>query len=129
MIKKLTCIECPQSCALSVEMEGSKVNKVTGQKCPKGEKYAHDEIENPVRIVTSTVRTRGISSKLLPVRTDKPIPKARIFEAIEGIRKITIQHPVKVGDIIIKDFIGLGINLIATRELAESLSPLGERAG
>ena len=117
MVKKVTCIECPQSCALSVETEGSEVNKVTGQKCPKGEKYAHDEIENPVRIVTSTVRTKGFTLKLLPVRTDKPIPKARIFEAIEEIRKITVQHTVKAGDIIIKDFIGVGVNLIAGREL------------
>lgn len=117
MIKKLTCIECPQGCALLVEVENSKVIKVTGHKCPKGEEYSQDEIENPVRLLTSTVLTKGSALKLLPVRTDKPIPKSRIFEAIKEIRKITVQHTVKVGDVIIQNFMGLAVNLIATREL------------
>jgi CxxC motif-containing protein len=117
MLKKLTCIECPKGCALLVDIENSRAIKITGHQCPKGETYAVKEIECPVRIITSTVMTKGFDLKLLPVRTDKPIPKSSIFEAIKEIRKIIIQHPVKTGDVISQNFLNLNVNLLATRDL------------
>ncbi|MFC1548606.1 DUF1667 domain-containing protein [Candidatus Omnitrophota bacterium] len=117
MIKNLTCIECPVGCSLSVDIENCKVVKVSGQKCPKGEKYAVDEIENPVRILTSTVLAQGLSVKMVPVRTDGHIPKARMWDAMDEIRKIRVNKPLRVGDIIASNFLGLGVNLIATREV------------
>ena len=114
--KKLTCIECPEGCRLSVDVENSKVIKVSGNICPKGETYAALEIENPVRILTSTVLCQDLSLKMLSVRTDKPIPKSRIFEAMKEIKKIKVKRPLNAGDIIIKNFLGLGVNLIATRK-------------
>jgi CxxC motif-containing protein len=116
MTKKLTCVECPKGCRLIVDIENSKVIKVTGNKCPKGEPYAAAEIENPVRILTSTVLCLGLGLKMLAVRTDKPIPKSRVFEAIKEIKKIRVTVPLKSGEIIVKNFLGLGVNLIATRE-------------
>jgi CxxC motif-containing protein len=113
--KTLTCIECPQSCALTVDIENNKVIKVEGGKCPKGEKYAVFEVENPVRILTSTVLTKGLSLKILPVKTNKPIPKSKIIQAAEAIKKIKITKPVGLGDIIVENFLNLGVNLIATR--------------
>lgn len=115
MLKKMTCIECPKGCSLCVDVENSKALKVIGHECPKGEIYAVKEIECPVRILTSTVMTKGFDLKFLPVRTDKPIQKSKTFDAIHEIRKIIIQYPVKAGDVIIKDFMGMGVNLIAAR--------------
>lgn len=117
MNKKLICIECPKGCALDVDIENCRVVKVTGHQCPKGEKYAVSEIEDPRRILTLTVLTEGFSLKLLPVRTDQPIPKSRINDAMKTIKKLRITERVKTGDIIAKDFLGLGSNLIATRDL------------
>jgi CxxC motif-containing protein len=117
MIKKLICIECPKGCALDVDIENCRVVKVTGHQCPKGEKYAASEIEDPRRILTATVLTKGFSLKLLPVRTDRAIPKSRINDAMKAIRNLRITRRVKTGDVIVKDFLGLGVNLIATREL------------
>ena len=117
MIKKLICIECPVGCLLSANIKDSMVIKVSGHKCPKGEEYAQNEIENPVRILTTTVMTENVSVRLLPVRTDRPIPKARIFDAMAKIRKICIRKPLKTGDIIAKNFLNLRVNLIATREI------------
>lgn len=117
MIRKLTCIECPVGCLLSASIKDSRVVNVSGHKCPKGEEYAQSEIENPVRILTSTVMTKNVSVRFLPVRTDRPIPKARIFDAMAKIQKICIRKPVKTGDIIAKNFLNLGVNLIATREI------------
>lgn len=116
MIKNLTCIECPQSCFLSIDLENCRVVRVSGQKCPRGEVYAISETENPVRIFTSTVLAQGLSLKMLPVRTDKAIPKAKIKDAMAEIRKIRQDKDVRIGDIVAQNFLCLGVNLIATRD-------------
>jgi CxxC motif-containing protein len=115
MTKKLTCIECPEGCRLTVDIEDFKIIKIAGNKCPKGEGYAISEIKNPARILTSSVLSQGLELKMIPVRTDKPIPKSRIFEAMNAIKKIKVKKPLNIGDIIVKNFLGLGVNLIATR--------------
>ena len=122
MIKNLTCIECPQGCALSVDIENCRVVKVEGAKCPRGEQYAVSEIENPQRVLTSTVVVgNGLKPfptlKMIPVRTDKPIPKEKLREVMAEIRKIIINKPVKMGEVIVSNLLGLNVNLIATREL------------
>lgn len=115
MVRKLTCIECPQGCGLTVDVENCKVIKVTGNECPKGEEYAISEVENPARILTTTVLAQGLNLKMVPVRTDKSISKSRIFEAMNEIRKIKVNKPLNAGDIIVKNFLGLDANLITTR--------------
>ena len=115
MIKKMVCIECPKSCTLSVDIENCKVLKVTGAKCPKGVAYALSEAVNPTRMLTATAMATGLALKLVPVRTDKPIPKSDIFKAMEEIGKMRITKPVKAGDVIDGNFLGLGVKLLATR--------------
>ena len=117
MIKKLTCIECPKGCRLSVDIENGRVVKVAGNECPKGEKYAISEVENPTRILTSTVLGKGLELKMIPVRTDNSIPKSRIFEAMQEVKKIKVQKTLNAGDIIVKNFLGLDVNLISTRKV------------
>jgi CxxC motif-containing protein len=114
--KKITCIDCPQGCQLEVSIEKGYVVKVTGQKCPKGEKYAHQETENPQRTLTSTILTDGLKLKMVPVRTSLPIPKSQVLTAMAEIMKVRLNQPVKVGAVIIKDLLGLGADLIATRD-------------
>ena len=116
MIKRLVCIECPQSCILSVDIENCKIKTITGEKCPKGKAYAIAETENPVRILTATVLSVGLGLKIVPVRTDKPIPKKELFRAMEEIRRLRIKRPVKAGDVVADNFLGLGAKLVATRE-------------
>ena len=115
MTKTITCIECPVGCSLSVDIENCKVVKVTDNKCPKGEPYAISEIENPMRILTASVLAEGMCLKMIPVRTDKPIPKHLIFKAMDKIRGIKLTSPVSAGDLVMADFLGLGVNLVATR--------------
>ena len=117
MNKNIICIECPEGCVLSVDVENRKVLKVNSGKCPKGEKYATSEIENPLRVLTSTVLVEGMSLKMVPVRTDRPIPKGDILKAMEKIKKIRLNKPIHTGDVIVQDFLGTGANLIATREV------------
>ncbi len=116
MIKKITCIECPQGCQLEVDIENGYVVKVTGQKCEKGESYAKQEIENPMRILTSVVLAQGLELKMVPVKTSQPIPKDKLLSAMEEIKKLRLDHPLKVGTVIEKDLLGLGVDLISTRD-------------
>ena len=115
MIKKMICIECPSGCVLEADMS-SKPAKITGNLCPKGIKYAISEIENPKRILTSSVLTEGLALKMVPVRTNGPIPKKDLFKAMEEIKKIRLRKAVSVGDVIIEDLLGLKVKLVATRE-------------
>lgn len=118
MIKKITCIECPESCSLSVDIENCRLVHVSGNKCPKGGEYAKAEVENPVRVLTGTILAHGLSLKMVPVKTSKPIPKAKVLEAAVYLKSVKIMHPVSVGDIIKKDFLEDGIDLIATRDVS-----------
>ncbi len=116
MIKKMTCIECPVGCQLEVEIgESGKVVTVSRNKCPKGEKYAIEETENPVRVLTTTVLTEGLPLRTVSVKTDRPIPKARLLEAMREISKVRLRKSVKVGEVVVPNLIGLDANLIATR--------------
>lgn len=117
MVNKMTCIECPKSCLLSVDVEGCKVRNVNGAKCPRGSVYAISEVQNPSRIFTATVVASGLNLKMIPVRTDKPIPKKDILRAAEEVRKMKVVAPLKAGDAVVEDFLGLGVKLLATREI------------
>ncbi len=115
MNRQLICIECPQGCALAMDIEDGKLISASGNKCPKGLVYARAEVENPQRIFTSAVLCLGMELKMLPVRTNQPIPRAKVFEAGVEIKKIRMDRPVSIGEVIVKNFLNLEVDLIATR--------------
>ncbi len=117
MTRTMTCIECPQGCQLTVEAQGARVISVAGQKCKCGDKYARQEIEAPLRTLTTSVLTRGLELKMLPVRSSKPIPKEKLFEAMDAVKRIVVTSPVKAGTVVAPDFLGLGADLVACRAL------------
>ena len=112
MKRNLTCIVCPMGCSIDVEIENGKVLSISGNSCPRGAEYAENECISPVRTITSTVKCEDGS--VLPVKTDKPIPKDKIFECMRIINAAVAPLPVSGGDIIIKDV--FGSNIIATSE-------------
>jgi CxxC motif-containing protein len=115
MKKELICIECPKGCPLGIDIENDKVISVCGNKCPKGKEYALSEIENPRRILTSSVLCDGLDVRMLPVRTEQPISKSLQMEAMAAVKKIRVNKSVKAGDIIAPDF--FGTNLISARDV------------
>jgi CxxC motif-containing protein len=122
MIKKtLTCIECPKGCSLTVDIEKDKVGAVTGNKCPKGEKYAVSEIECPSRVLTTTVLVEGTAAKMVSVKTDNPIPKNKLIDAMNVIKKIKMKTPIRIGDVILPNLLGLNVNLVATRTIRNEI--------
>lgn len=114
MIKKFTCISCPIGCSLTVDVDNLLV---TGNKCNRGKIYGINEVTNPVRTITTTVKVEGGTHKVLPVKTKTPIPKGLNMECMKVLNAITVKAPVKIGDIIVKNILGTGVDIVATREM------------
>lgn len=115
--KELVCVNCPKGCRITVELEDGKVQAIRGYSCDKGKQYAAQETTRPMRILTTTARIEGARLRVLPVITDKEIPLDQMSEAMNQVRKITVQAPIKVNDVIIADFLGTDANLVASRSM------------
>ena len=113
---ELTCIVCPMGCHLNVEKLEERY-KVEGNTCKRGEKYAVQELTNPTRVITTTVKLENSYLQLLPVKTEDPIPKAMIFEIMKEIDKIIVNAPVKVGDIIVENILDTGVNIVSAKTM------------
>ncbi len=116
MMQKYTCIVCPNGCDIEVEINDAKqVENITGNLCPKGEEYVRQEIVDPRRTIASSVLVAGGSLPLASVRTTKAIPKDKIFEVMEEIKKVTVRAPIQAGTVVIANVLGLGSDVIVTR--------------
>lgn len=113
--RELICIGCPMGCPLSVELDGNEVVSVTGQTCKRGEVYAKKEVTNPTRIVTTTVKVEGGSQDMVSVKTREDIPKGKIFQCVKALKGVTVQAPVHIGDVILADVAGTGVDIVATK--------------
>ena len=113
----MNCIMCPMGCEMTVTIEDGKVTNVTGNTCPRGPKYANDEVTAPKRMLTSTVAVEGGLLPLLPVVSADVLPKERILDCAEFLRSVKVQAPVKTGDVVVKDILGLGVDIIASRDM------------
>lgn len=113
----LICIGCPLGCQLTVEMDGQTVYSVAGNTCKNGEKYARKELTNPTRIVTSTVRVCGGKLSMVSVKTASDIPKGKIFDCIQALKNVEVCAPVSIGQLILSDVAGTGVDIIATKDV------------
>lgn len=115
--KKLTCIGCPLGCQIKVKLEDGRVIDVVGNTCPKGKKYAEKEVTNPERIVTSSVPVKDAKGPVtqVSVKTEKDIPKSKIFDVVKELQRVSVSAPVKLGDTIIKNVAGTDVDVIATK--------------
>lgn len=118
--RKMTCIVCPIGCQIDVQLENGDIISLEGYTCPRGREYAGNEIRNPLRMVTSTVRVMGGELPMLPVKTSKPIPKNLIMECMNQINRVAVTAPVASGDAIIKDVLGTGADIVATRHIKKA---------
>ncbi len=118
-IRKLTCISCPMGCPLTVEMEGDEIISVTGNTCKRGDVYARKEVTDPTRIVTSTVKVIGGKADMVSVKTREDVPKGKVFDCVKALKGVEIKAPVHIGDIIVPDAAGTGIDIVATKNVEE----------
>lgn len=118
--KEMICIVCPVGCHLEIFMDSNSETGYTvkGAKCDKGKAYGVKELSNPTRLITSTVKIKGANLPRLPVRTDKEVPKDKIFECMSIIDEIELEGPVKMGQIIVENILGTESNIIASRSMS-----------
>ncbi|QTL97671.1 DUF1667 domain-containing protein [Iocasia frigidifontis] len=114
----IVCINCPKGCRMTVETENNHIKNISGYSCPIGEKYARDEFENPVRILPTTVRVINGVLPLVSVKTEKPIAKELLLDAMREIAKIEVEAPVYLGQVVKENLLDTGVDLIATRTIS-----------
>lgn len=120
---QFNCTTCPSECLLTVEVERDsnnalmKVRSVTGNSCPRGDKFAHQELTCPMRVLTTTVAVSGSDEALLPVRTAEAIPLELHAQAIDLIRGLVVEAPIRMGDVVLENLLDTSISLIASMEI------------
>lgn len=109
---EIVCIVCPQGCRIDVEGD-----KVTGHKCKRGIQFGIDETTAPMRVVTTTVATNFSSMPVLPVRTNGEVPKSKLWEIMSEINIFFLDKKVKMGETIIENIVGTGVDIIASASI------------
>ncbi|WP_291584412.1 DUF1667 domain-containing protein [Clostridium sp. UBA6640] len=122
MNKQITCIICPNGCELSVEWENQSIKNISGALCKRGKEYAAQEIQNPKRTIASLVKVTNGEIPLVSVRTTKAVPKEKIFDVMKEIKKLEINAPVKINQVIVKNILGLDSDIIATKFVEKKIS-------
>lgn len=123
---QFNCTTCPSECLLTVEIERdvngnvARVRSVTGNSCPRGDKFAHQELTCPMRVLTTTVAVSGGDEALLPVRTADAIPLELHAQAMALIRDVVVDAPIRMGDIVLEDLLNTDIDLIASMDINQA---------
>ena len=114
-MKELVCIVCPKGCRLTVDEE--KDFAVTGNACPRGAEYGRNEIKNPTRVLTSTVKVEGGLYRRCPVKSSAPIPKGKLMEVMVLLNRVSLTAPVSLGQVVLSHPAGCNADIIATKEM------------
>ncbi len=121
MKKELICIICPLGCNLFVNYSLKSIQNVEGNQCKLGLEYAEKEIFNPERTLTTTVRVKHGHLPLVSVKSEKPLPKEHLFEAMNLLAKIEVEAPIRIGDKIIANLFNTGVDIVATKKIEKTL--------
>ena len=121
----LTCIICPMGCFMEVETEKDSygqiiVHNVKDNGCKRGEQYASKELQNPTRTLTSTIKVIDGTLSVLPVKTEQEVPKNKLLQCMEVVRRVSCNAPIKRGDVVIYDILGTGVNIVACSDVSKN---------
>ena len=116
-VEEIICVGCPKGCRMKVEARGDKIENIEGFSCEEGISYAREEFKNPTRILPTTVRVAEGEFPLVSVKTEKPILRDKLLPAMDVIAEVEVKAPVDIGDIVISDILGTGVDVVATRRI------------
>ena len=122
MEREFICIICPNGCRIKVEYEGTNIKNIKGDECPKGKDYVKNEITNPLRVFTGSVLVGNGDFSLVSVKTSVSIPKKYLKKIGEITRRIKVEAPVTIGQIVASNLLDNNIDLIATRKIEKKKS-------
>lgn len=114
MKKVIICTTCPNGCEITTEYTGKEDFRIEGQRCKRGYEYSFNECFDPKRTFTASVTINGAGRKMLPIRSSAPVPKDKLTELAMEIRNITVDAPVCSKQIILKDALGTGVDLVSS---------------
>lgn len=104
-------------CELIVKIENEKIINIEGYACKIGLEYAEKEITNPLRMITTVLPVIGGEEIMVSVKTSKPIPKPNIHDCMKSLKGYKVQAPISIGDVLVHNVCGLGVDLVATKEV------------
>ncbi len=111
------CVGCPLGCRLEVEAEGDDIIEVRGNACKRGVEFAHQEHIDPRRFIATTVAIDGAPWPRLPVATAQALPKDRVIDVCRALHQLRLEAPVAIGEVVMADALGTGVDVVATRTL------------
>lgn len=115
MQKNIICVACPMGCGITVELNDSnEILSIAGNTCKRGEAYARTECTHPTRSLTTTVKVKDGESAVVPCKSAGAIPKDKIMDCAAFIRGVEATAPVKIGDVLVKNILGTGVDIVAT---------------
>lgn len=114
-MKEIVCIVCPKGCPLKVDETADFA--VSGAACDRGRAYGREEASNPTRPITSTVKIRRAHLPRCPVKTNGVLPKPLVREAVRLLDRLELEAPVHVGDVVLRNALGTGVDFVATRSM------------
>lgn len=117
MKRKFVCIVCPNSCHVEVEHEEQDIKAIHGVECQKGREYVINEIHNPLRMLTGSVKVIDGDFPLVSVKTSSPVPKKYLRELAALTHQLQVEAPVEIGQIIASNLLGKEIDFVATRRV------------
>ena len=113
--KSLTCIVCPLGCSIEATIEDGDITGIEGFNCKRGYEYAVSEITNPVRVLTTTVKIKGADLPVIPVKSDRPLPRGMLFDCMKVINGVELKAPVDIGDVVVRNILDTDVDIVATR--------------
>jgi len=122
MEREFVCIICPNGCRIKVEYEGTNIENIKGDECPKGKDYVKNEITNPLRVFTGSVLVENGDFSLVSVKTHVPISKKYLKKIGEITRRIKVEAPVEIDQVIAFNLLNENIDLVATRKIEKKKS-------
>jgi CxxC motif-containing protein len=111
------CIGCPLGCRLEVEESDGDIVEIRGFDCKRGKEYARQEHTDPRRMVSTTVQVKNGRWARLPVKTVAAIPKDQVMVLCQSLRGVVVTAPVRMGDVILANALGAGVDIVATRDM------------
>lgn len=117
MKKIFTCIICPNGCEIETDIEDDKIIKIEGASCKKGKEYVNQELTNPQRNIATSVKVINGDLEIVSVRLNNSIPKYKIFDVMDEIKKLQVKAPIKIGDVLKSNILNLDVDLIATKNI------------
>ncbi len=119
----MTCIGCPMGCQVTIDYKSVNGNvdmdsiSVTGNTCPRGKEYAISEVTNPTRTVTGTVSVSNREGRVVPVKTKTPVPKSMVTQVAKALMSVSVEAPVKIGDVACEDICSTGVDVVITNNI------------